>query len=76
MMAGPRLLELYVCRDEFDVAVAVVVVDLRFVSDVEALLLQQLLLEVSHAEANAADGSGLVGDGELEMIAFGADASG
>ena len=51
-------------------------VDLGLVGDVERVLFEHLLFELSHAKAHAADRAGVVGDGELEVITFGADASG
>ncbi len=50
-------------------------IDVRFVGDVETFLFQQFLLHFSHTEAYAADRVGVVGYGELQMVAACADAS-
>ena len=57
--------------DELHAAVTVVMVDLGLEGDVEGLLLEHLLLELSHAKAHASDRAGVVGDGELEVVALG-----
>ena len=55
------LFKLYVSQDEFNIAAAVVGIDLRLIGDVEEFVLKQLLLQSSEPEADTADRGCIVG---------------
>jgi hypothetical protein len=69
------LFELYVLQNEFDVANAVVGIELRLIGNVKELVVKQLLFQLSEPKTDTSDGGRIVGYRKLEMLTAGANLS-
>jgi hypothetical protein len=59
---------LYIRQNEFDIAAAVVVIDLRLIGDIEEIAFEQLLFEFREAKPDAADGRSIVCYCQLQVF--------
>ena len=67
-----NLFELHILQNEFDIAGAVIGVELWLVGNVEELVVKQLLLQFAEPKTNAANGGCVVGYCKLQVCARGA----